>query len=201
IADFFDLPRFLTFAVAALAVGWGTTFRRRAEAALRRSELELRDAGSELEAKVAGRTAELRCSEERYARALNASNDGLWEWNPLTDELFISPRARQLFGVPDDVEIRTRADLKAHGGFHPEDRPHIDKAFSECLATGSGGIDIEYRVTNPAGELSWVRSRGKVFLGSHGQPTLLTGSLTNITERKRAQAALSLSEERYARAM
>ncbi|TMG84033.1 MAG: PAS domain S-box protein, partial [Betaproteobacteria bacterium] len=201
IADFFDLPRFLTFAVAALAVGWGTTFRRRAEAALRRSELELRDAGSELEAKVAGRTAELRCSEERYARALDASNDGLWEWNPLTDELFISPRARQLFGVPDDVEIRTRADLKAHGGFHPEDRPHIDKAFSECLATGSGGIDIEYRVTNPAGELSWVRSRGKVFLGSHGQPTLITGALTNITERKRAQAALSLSKERYARAM
>src|SRR5438874_10251591 len=41
IADFFDLPRFITFAITALAVGWGTTFRRRAEEALRRSELEL----------------------------------------------------------------------------------------------------------------------------------------------------------------
>ncbi|TMH59762.1 MAG: PAS domain S-box protein [Betaproteobacteria bacterium] len=201
IADFFDLPRFLTFAVTGLAVGWGTAFRRRAEAALRQSEGELREARSELETKVTERTAELRFSEERYARALDASNDGLWEWNPTSDALFISPRARQLFGVPDGAEIRTRADLKAHGGFHPEDRPHIDKAFRECLATGYGGIDIEYRVINPAGELSWVRSRGKVFSGSKGQPTLLTGSLTNITERKRAQAALSLSEERYARAM
>src|SRR6266568_2316784 len=49
IADFFDLPRFLTFAITALAVGWGTTFRRRAEEALRRSELELRKARNELE--------------------------------------------------------------------------------------------------------------------------------------------------------
>src|SRR5258706_14829609 len=101
IADFFDLPRFLTFAVTALAVGWGTTFRRRAEAALRQSEHELRKARDELETKITERTADLRSSEERYARALDASNDGLWDWNPTTDALFISPRARQLFGVSD----------------------------------------------------------------------------------------------------
>src|SRR5437870_7676525 len=70
IADFFDLPRFLTFAITGLAVGWGTAFRRRAEAALRQSEGELREARSELETKVTERTAELRFSEERYARAL-----------------------------------------------------------------------------------------------------------------------------------
>jgi PAS domain S-box-containing protein len=201
IADFFDLPRFLTFAVTALAVGWGTTFRRRAEAALRQSEHELRTSRGELEMRVAKRTADLRFSEERYARAMDASSDGLWEWNPMTDELFVSLRARQLLGVPDGVEIRTRADLKAHGGFHSEDRQRIDDAFRECLASGFGGLDIEYRVINPAGEQWWIRSRGRVFPGSPGQPALLTGSLTNITERKRAAAALSLSEERYARAM
>src|ERR1700682_5620366 len=48
IGDFFDLPRFLTFALTGLAVGWGTTSRRRAEAALRQSEHELRDARNDL---------------------------------------------------------------------------------------------------------------------------------------------------------
>ena len=201
VADFFDLPRFLTFAVTGLAVGWGTTFRKRAEAALLQSEDELRTSRNELEMRVAKRTADLRFSEERYARAMSASNDGLWEWNSTTDELFLSPRAKQLLGVPDGAEIRTRADLRALGGFHPDDRRRIGNTFRACLAPGFGGIDIEYRVISPAGELWWIRSRGKVFPGSMGQPTLLTGSLTDITERKRAQAALLLSEERYARAM
>jgi PAS domain S-box-containing protein len=201
IADFFDLPRFLTFALIGLAVGWGTIFRRRAEAALRQSEHELLKSRNELEIGVTRRTLDLRFSEERYARAMDASNDGLWEWNPMTDELFVSPRAKQLMGVPDGVEIRKRADLRTHGGFHPEDRRRISDTFRACLAPGFGGFDIEYRVINPAGELSWVRSRGKVFHGSLGQPTLLTGSLTDVTERKCAAAALSLSEERYARAM
>jgi len=196
ILDFFDLPRFLTFAMTALAVGWGTTFRRRAEAALRQSEHELRASRNELEMRVAKRTADLRFSEERYARAMDASNDGLWEWNPMTDELFVSPRAKQLLGVPDGVEIRRRADLRAHGGFHPEDRRRIGDTFRACLAPGFGGLDIEYRVINPAGELRWVRSRGKVFPGSLGQQMLLTGSLTDITERKLAADALRESEAR-----
>src|SRR6266576_7046195 len=58
IAGFFDLPRFLTFGMTGVAVGCGATFRRRAEAALRRSELELRQARNELEMKVAERTTE-----------------------------------------------------------------------------------------------------------------------------------------------
>ena len=201
VAGVFDLPRFLAFALTGVAVGWGTTFRRRAEKALLQSELELRTARNELEARVTKRTADLRFSEVRYARAMDASNDGLWEWNPLTDELFVTQRAKHLFGVPDGVEIRTRDDLKAHGGFHPEDRRRIGDAFKACLAPGSGGFDVEYRVINPAGEVWWVRSRAKVFAGSLGEPALLTGSLTDISERKRAQAALSLSEERYALAV
>ena len=331
VGGFFDLPRFVTFAVTGLAVGWGATRRTRAEAALRQSERELRarprrargqgggtdralrlseeryalamQASGEghwdwkigtdeyytsprhleilglppgttskgraealkripyhpedrakydaaVAAHFAGKTPRvdiqlrllvrgelrwvhaigmclrdaagvpmrwagsmtditeqkraeeaLRLSEERYARAMEASDDGLWEWYPATDAMFLSPRARQLFGIADGAQIRTRADVKAHGGFHPEDLPRIEAAIQASRALESGGLDIEYRVVRRRGEVRWIRSRGKVFPDAQGRPALLTGSLTDITERKKAEQALLLSEERYARAM
>jgi PAS domain S-box-containing protein len=199
-AGFFDLPRFLVFGLTAAAVGWGTTSRRRAEEALRRSELELRHARSGLETGIAQQTAALRESEERYARAMQATNDGLWEWNPRTDAMFVSARARELFGVPDGVEIRTRVDLKAHGGFHPEDRQRIEATIQAGVTRRSGGFELEYRVIDPAGKLRWIRSRGKAFPDAQGGPALLTGSLTDITERKRDELALAESEARFRRA-
>jgi PAS domain S-box-containing protein len=130
----------------------------------------------------------LRLSEARYARAMDASADGLWEWNAATDELFISLRARELWGIPDGIEIRTRAELKAQNLQFTED------TIRECIAQRSG-IEMTYSVLNQSGELRWVRSTGKVFLGGHGEPMLVTGSLTDVTERKLAADALRLSEE------
>ena len=130
----------------------------------------------------------LRLSEARYARAMDASADGLWEWNAATDELFTSPRARELWGIPDGVEIRTRAELKAQNLQFTED------TIRECIAQRSG-VEMTYSVLNQAGELRWVRSMGKVFLGAHGEPMLVTGSLSDVTERKLGADALRLSEE------
>ncbi len=130
----------------------------------------------------------LRVSEARYARAMDASADGLWEWNAASDELFTSLRARELWGIPDGVEIRTRAELKAQNLQFTED------TIRECIAQRSG-VEMTYSVLNQAGELRWVRSMGKVFLGEHGEPMLVTGSLTDVTERKLTADALRLSEE------
>src|SRR5258706_284799 len=143
----------------------------------------------------------LRLSEERYARALEGSNEGIWEWNLVTGELFESPHARQLYGIADGVEIRTRADLEAHARFHPADRHGIQDAIQDCLARRSGGFDIEYRILHQAGETRWVRCCGKVFLDADDQPARITGSVSDVTDRKRVEDALRDSEERYARAL
>ena len=142
----------------------------------------------------------LRLSEERYARAMQASNGGLWEWNPITDEMFMSDRARELFGLPHGLHVRTRTELKAHGGFHPDDLQRTEDAIQSTRSPQSKGLDIEYRVVNPGGELRWVRSRGKLFFDERGAPMLMTGCLTDITERKAAADALRHKEEELRRA-
>jgi PAS domain S-box-containing protein len=143
----------------------------------------------------------LRISEERYARAMEGSDAGLWEWNPVTDAAFASPRAHRLFGIPDGVEIHSRDDLKAHAGFHPEDRQRIEDAIRACLERRTEGFEAEYRVINPAGETRWVRSRGKVFADAQGRPALISGSVTDIDARKLTEQELKRSEERYALVM
>ena len=98
VARFFDLPRFVAFAVTGLAVGWGTTSRRDAEAALRRSELELRRARGELELKVLEQTAELRRSEALLAEAQRLSKTGSFAWNVATTEILWSEEMFRIFG-------------------------------------------------------------------------------------------------------
>jgi len=143
----------------------------------------------------------LRLSEERYARATEGSDAGIWEWNPLTDEVYASPHARRLYGMPEGQELRTRADWSAHVRFHSADGQSVDDAIQACVARRSDGFEFEYRVVNPAGETRWLRNRGKVFLDADGKPARITGSVGDITERKRTEDALRLSEERYALAM
>ena len=95
----------------------------------------VRLAGSTTDIDARKRTEDaLRQSEERYARAMEGSSDGLWEWNPVTDEMFLSARARELFAVAEGAEIKTRADLRARAGFHPEDLQYIEEMIQASLA-------------------------------------------------------------------
>src|SRR5712671_1150213 len=198
-AGFFDLPRFLAFGLTAAAVGWGTTARRRAEEALRRSELELRNARSALEAKVAERTAALRLSEQRYARAMEGSDVGHWDWDLVTDEMYVSPRASEMLALPAEGVPASRSEIMALVPMHPDDRREMHGAVRAGIAAGRH--ERVYRVIPRSGEVRWLQSRGKVYKDARGTAVRMTGSLTDITPRKLVEEALRLSEERYARAM
>jgi PAS domain S-box-containing protein len=141
----------------------------------------------------------LRLSEERYARAIEGADVGHWDCNLVTEEMFVSERARALLGLPDGPLPATWREIMALAPMHPEDRAVMDERVAASIAAGTH--EREYRLIPRPGMVRWVRTQGKVFRDASGAGVRLTGSIADITERKVAAEALAVSEARYARAM
>ena len=130
----------------------------------------------------------LRSSEERYALALAGARDGIWDWNLLTGALHWSLRCRELLHFDDGLVVSTPADWfdRVHG----DDRVGLENAFRAHLCGETPYLEFEFRITNGAGEMQWVLCRGVAVRDGSGVPTRVAGSLTDISERKEAEARL-----------
>ncbi len=133
----------------------------------------------------------LRVSEERFALAVQGSNDGIWDWDILNSSLYWSPRLKELLGYADDeldVDFDTFDSL-----LHPDDGKHTGAAI-EAHLKGRGLYDVEQRLRTKSGQYRWFRARGQALWDEAGQPLRMVGSTTDITERKWAEEQL----QRYA---
>ena len=64
-------------------------------------------------------------SEERYARAMEGSDAGHWDWNIVSDEMFVSERAREMLALPPGELPTRRSDILQLIPAHPDDRAHL----------------------------------------------------------------------------
>jgi PAS domain S-box-containing protein len=143
----------------------------------------------------------LRGSEERYARAMEATEAGHWEWDLVTHQVFHSPRFRELYGIPPDETFANREAWKARQPVSPSERERQERALQAAIADPTKTYDIELSFEIRPGEVRWLRSRAKVFRAEDGRPLRVTGATTDITAQKLAQEALRESQERYALAV
>jgi len=132
---------------------------------------------------------ELKLSEERYALAVQGANDGLWDWNMATDEIYLSPRWKEILGFAEG-EFEDRLDNWLDR-IHPDDRAEFRRRLEGHLAGKSGHFHHECRLYHKDGSVVWVLVRGLAVRGTDGEPTRMAGSLTDITARKNAEERLS----------
>jgi PAS domain S-box-containing protein len=131
--------------------------------------------------------------EERLGLVMRATNDGIWDWNIETDEVYYSPRWKTMLGYSEN-EIPDQFD-SWRNLVHPDD---IDRAMAEVgayLAGETPAFYLEHRLRHKDGSYRWILARGISVCNQDGKPCRLVGSHTDITDRKSAEEALHESQQ------
>ena len=135
----------------------------------------------------------LKLSQERFNLAVTGSNDGLWDWNIASGEMYFSPRFEDLLGFAES-EMGQSIDMLM-SRVHPDDKAAIDEAFSNHLKLGAP-FDVEMRLLTKSEDYRWFRSRGQSVRGPTGKAVRMAGAITDMTDRRQAAADLFAAKER-----
>ncbi|MEH2224846.1 PAS domain-containing protein [Nostoc sp.] len=138
----------------------------------------------------------LRDSEERLQMALEGSGGGLWDWNIVTNEDYLSSRWLEMLGyeqgdLPGNFSAWERL-------IHPDDKVWVMERLNAHLHDDSVSYKFEYRMLTKSGEWKWIANHGKVVSRDRqGNPLRLSGIHHDISHRKQVELALRKSEERF----
>jgi PAS domain S-box-containing protein len=129
-----------------------------------------------------------RQSEERFELAMQGANDGLWDWNLVTDEVYFSPRWAFMLGYKANTlepTIDTFRNL-----VHPDDRSRVTETISDYLNGRTTRYGIDFRMLHRDGIYIDVLSRAFLVKNNDGNPIRLVGTHVDISERKYAEESL-----------
>lgn len=148
-------------------------------------ERELRETGN----RRAKRQAELalRESQERYELAIRGANDGLWDWNIREDSIYFSPRWKAMLGY-DEAELLDPVPETWLALTHPDESEGLRLQLIQHLKGETPHFEAEHRMRHKDGSWRWMLTRGMAMIDPDtGLAFRMAGSLTDITERKRAE--------------
>ncbi len=130
----------------------------------------------------------LRTSEARYGRAVQAGRVGVWEWDLVSNEMYLSPMLKVMLGY-EEHEIDNHIDAWGQH-VHPDDRERVMAAADACMRSETTTFEVEHRMLHKDGSVRWVVARGDVFYDAEGKAVRMSGTDTDITDRKYLEEAL-----------
>ncbi len=132
---------------------------------------------------------------ERYSLAFDGAKDGLWDWNIENDEVYVSSRMGEILG--HTLPSSTLSSRQLFSYFHEDDRVPLSNAILNLCKGNTKYLDFEYRVITEQGDVRWLQDRGVAKFRSNGNAYRIAGSVSDITDRKIAEANIKASETRF----
>ncbi|GAC1419257.1 MAG: hypothetical protein NVSMB67_09110 [Flavisolibacter sp.] len=130
--------------------------------------------------------AGLREMEERWRFALEGANQGVWDWNMVTNEIFYSSSYKKLYGFQEDELKNTLKEWESR--IHPNDKYKIKEAIEKHIKSKDPYYESFYRIKDKKEQYKWIMARG-VIIGKDGSgnPLRMIGTHTDITDRVKAE--------------
>ncbi len=130
--------------------------------------------------------------EERWRFALEGSGDGVWDWTPETDSIWLSKKWKTMLGFEEHEIGKTLDEWSSR--VHPEDMKHVMSVLKSHLDGKTANYIVEHRLRCKDGSFKWILDRGQVMeRDDSGKPIRVVGTHTDISERKKLEEKLKLA--------
>ncbi|GAB1543778.1 hypothetical protein NUACC21_64540 [Scytonema sp. NUACC21] len=157
---------------------------------------ELSRINQELESEIIHRQkveAILREREERYDLAISGTNDGIWDWNLLTNEVYYSPTWMRILGYEDEPLPHVVSSWLER--VHPDDLESARAAINQHLAGDTERYEYTCRLHHKNGHYIWILAKGRCICDDQGKPYRFVGTIADMTEEKLAEEQLKAAKE------
>lgn len=154
------------------------------------------DAKTQIESVVEGLRITQRAlavSNERFELALEGANDGIWDWDLATDQVFYSGQWATMFGFTEGEIVNTLDFFRDR--LHPGEAEQIFDLIDSYLRQDIPAFETEFRMKHRDGSDRWILARGAASWSSDGTPVRMAGSLSDLTQRKLAETELVLAKD------
>ncbi len=137
---------------------------------------------------------QIRQNEERLRYALEATHDGLWDWDLSTNQAYFSPRWKEMLGYQEhEIASQYKTWEKL---IHPDDLATVLSHLNAHLDDPNQPYELLHRLRHKDGSWRWILTRGSAHRDAEGNPTRMVGTHVDVTEQKRLEATLYEERER-----